>query len=122
MTKDNNHNLSPVYPSSPLSVLTFRLGGQVYGLPITAVAQIIEMVTLTHLPQLPFAVQGVINLRGKIVPVLDLRTRFGLPFKSYQLHTPIILTHLNGQTLGLVVDWVEEVVEISAADLETGEM
>jgi purine-binding chemotaxis protein CheW len=102
-------------------MLTFRLGGQVYGLPVTEVAQIIEMVTLTHLPQAPFAVQGLINLRGKIVPVIDLRLRFGLPLKSYQLHTPIILTSLNGQKLGLIVDWVEEVVEISQADLETSE-
>lgn len=123
MTKDigRNSGINPAYASPHLSMLTFRLGGQVYGLPVTAVAQIIEMVTLTHLPQAPFAIQGVINLRGKIVSVMDLRLRFGLPFKSYQLHTPIILTHLEGQTLGLIVDWVEEVVEISLADLETAD-
>lgn len=108
-------------PSPRLALLTFRLGGQVYGLAVTEVAQIIEMVTLTLLPQTPWAIQGVFNWHGKIVPVLDLRLRFGLPHKSYQLHTPIILTHLREYTLGLIVDWVEDVVEIPATDLETGE-
>jgi purine-binding chemotaxis protein CheW len=103
-------------------MLTFRLGGQTYGLPVTEVAQIIEMVTLTQLPQAPFAIQGVINWHGKITPVMDLRLRFGLPPKSYQLHTPIILTYLKGYTLGLIVDWVEAVMEIPAANLETGDM
>ena len=70
---------NPGYTSPPLSILTFRLGEQVYGLPVQEVVQIIEMVAFTRLPQAPFAVQGVINLRGKIVPVLDLRLRFDLP-------------------------------------------
>jgi purine-binding chemotaxis protein CheW len=124
MTKnlERANGAHPAQVSPHLSILSFRLGGQVYGLPVTEVAQIIEMVTLTHLPQAPFAIQGVINVRGKIVPIMDLRLRFGLPLKSYQLHTPIILVHLKGHTLGLIVDWVEAVVEISAADLETNEM
>lgn len=104
------------------SILTFQLGGQVYGLPITDVAQIIEMVTLTHLPQAPAAIQGVINLHGKIVPVLDLRLHFGIPPQPYQLHTPIILADLKGQILGLIVDSVEEVLEIAGTDLETSDI
>jgi purine-binding chemotaxis protein CheW len=107
-----------IYPSASLSILTFHLAGQLYGLPVTEVVQIIEMVSLTHLPQAPQAIQGLLNLRGKIVPVIDLRLRFELPFKPYRLHTPIILIHLKDQILGLIVDVVEAVVEISAVDLE----
>jgi purine-binding chemotaxis protein CheW len=123
MTNDTQrpNGIHPIYPSLSLSILTFHLAGQVYGLPVTEVVQIIEMVSLTHLLQAPLAIQGLINLRGKIVPVMDLRLRFELPFKPYRLHTPIILAHLKGQILGLIVDMVEAVVEISAADLEPGD-
>ena len=123
MTNDvkRPNGIHPIYPSLSLSILTFHLAGQVYGLPVTEVVRIIEMVSLTHLPQAPLAIQGLINLRGKIVPVMDLRLRFELPFKPYQLHTPIILIHLKGQILGLIVDMVEAVVEISIDDLEPGD-
>jgi purine-binding chemotaxis protein CheW len=93
----------------------------VYGLAVTEVAQIIEMVTLIHLPQTPLGIQGVFNWHGRIVPVIDLRLRLGLPFISYQLHTPIILAHRQESIVGLIVDRVEAVVEIPATDLETGE-
>ncbi|MCI0395705.1 MAG: chemotaxis protein CheW [Chloroflexi bacterium] len=102
-------------------VLTFRLAGQEYGLLVENVRQIIEMVTITRLPEAPAAIQGVINLQGKIVPILDLRLRLGLPFKPYQLHTPIILIEHYSQVLGLVVDSVEAVTEIAPADLESNE-
>jgi purine-binding chemotaxis protein CheW len=112
------NGINPVYPSASLSILTFHLAGQLYGLPVTEVVQIIEMVSLTHLPQAPLAIQGLLNLRGRIVPVMDLRLRFELPVKPYHLHTPIILAHLKEQILGLIVDVVEAVVEISTVDLE----
>lgn len=123
MTQDfeRANGANPDYASLPLSIVTFCLGEQVYGLPVKEVVQIIEMVAFTRLPQAPFAVQGVINLRGKIVPVLDLRLRFDLPLKAYGLHTPIILVNLKEQTLGLIVDGVEEVVQIAPADLEIAE-
>jgi purine-binding chemotaxis protein CheW len=123
MIKDNGHanDASPTYSSPQLSILTFQLDKQLYGLPVVEVAQIIEMVALTHLPEAPFAIQGLINLRGKIVGVMDLRLRFGLPFKPYQLHTPIILINLKQQMLGLIVDDVEAVVEVSSTDLESGD-
>ncbi|MBE7471398.1 MAG: purine-binding chemotaxis protein CheW [Anaerolineales bacterium] len=113
---------TPAQTTHSFSILTFQLDGQVYGLPITDIAQIIEMVTLTHLPQAPAAIQGIINLHGKIVPVLDLRLRFGLPAQPYQLHTPIILADLKRQILGLIVDSVEEVLEIAGTDLETSDV
>ncbi|MBN1219695.1 MAG: chemotaxis protein CheW [Anaerolineae bacterium] len=125
-------------PPTALALLTFRVAGQVYGLPVTDVARIIEMVTITQLPDSPEMIQGIINLQGKAVPVMDLRHRFGLPHKAYGLHTPIILAdveydsghhdgghhdggHQDGRMLGLIVDAVEDVIEIPAEDLETTE-
>ena len=93
-------------------VLTFRLADQLFGLPVTTVLQIVEMVAITRLPQLPEGIQGAINVHGRIVPVLDLRLRFGLDCIPYHLHTPIVLTELNDRMLALVVDSVEEIVEM----------
>jgi purine-binding chemotaxis protein CheW len=98
-------------------LLTFRLAGQMYGIAIECVVQIIEMVTITHLPHAPAAVRGVINFQGQIVPVLDLRSRFSLPFRPYGLYTPIILVYMAEQIAGLIVDGVHDVHAISAADL-----
>jgi chemotaxis signal transduction protein len=86
-------------PTSPGPVLSFRLAGHTYGMPVADVMQIIEMLTITPLPQLPLPLKGVINLHGQMIPVMDLRRRFGLPDQPYGLHTPIILADLAGQTL-----------------------
>lgn len=108
-------------PTKSIAILTFRTNGQVYGLPITAVRQLIEMVTIVALPQAPPAIQGVINVHGQIVPVLDMRLRFGMAFKPYQLRTPIILLEANGRSLGLVVDEVETVIEVNPVDAQTSD-
>lgn len=106
--------------TKPLSILTFRSDGQVYALPVTAVHQLIEMVAITAVPEAPPAVQGVINVHGEIVVVMDLRLRLGSPYKPYHLHTPVILMQANGRTLALVVDDVETVIDVNPADLQTG--
>ncbi|MBN1993616.1 MAG: chemotaxis protein CheW [Anaerolineae bacterium] len=105
------------------ALLTFKVAEQVYGLPVTNVARIIEMVTITRLPDVPATIQGIINLQGKAVPVMDLRQRFGLPPKPYGLHTPIILTDIDGtgRMLGLVVDMVEDVLDVSPEHVEITE-
>jgi purine-binding chemotaxis protein CheW len=105
------------------TLLTFTVAGQTYGLPVTYVVRIIEMVTITQLPDVHETIQGIINLQGKAVPVMDLRHRFGLPHKSYGLHTPIILANVDGsdRMLGLIVDAVEDVLEITAENLEVTE-
>lgn len=107
-------------PIAGLALLTFKVEDQVYGVPVMSVVRIIEMVTITPLPGMPEPVQGVINLRGKAVPVMDLRQRFGLVRRAYDLHTPIILVDSTGQgqTLGLVVDSVENVLDVAPEDLE----
>lgn len=108
----NSNQFTESNEMGQFAILTFRLEGQLYGLPITAVNQIIELVAITRIPQVPPAVQGVINVHGSIVPVIDLRKRFNLPLSPYHLHTPLILADVNGRTIALVVDEVEEVVEI----------
>ena len=99
------------------AILTFGLDGQMYGLPITAVNQIIELVAITRIPQVPSGVQGVINVHGNIVPVIDLRQRFNLLPAPYHLHTPLILADVDEHTVALVVDEVKEVVEIGQTSM-----
>lgn len=107
--------------AQPLAVLTFRTNEQVYGLPVTAVSQLIEMVAITPVPEAPPTIQGVINVHGEIVPVMDLRLRLGLPFKPYHLRTPIILMQANGRSLALVVDEVKTVIDIDLAEMQSDE-
>jgi purine-binding chemotaxis protein CheW len=106
-----------------LAFLTFTVAGQRYGLPVTQVIRLIEMVTITQLPGVPDLIQGIINLGGKAVPVLDLRRRFGLTPQAYNLHTPIILVEIDvgHRILGLIVDTVEQVLEVAGDDLEITE-
>ena len=95
------------------AILTFRLSGYTYALFIADVIQIIEMAAIIHLPQSPASVPGVINFHGTAVPIIDLRTHFSLPYQPYGAHTPIILINFTDRPLGLIVDSVEEVLDIS---------
>jgi purine-binding chemotaxis protein CheW len=102
--------------------LTFRLGDESYGLNVLKVREIIRHTAITGIPQLPGDFIGVINLRGKIIPVLDLRKRFGLPVGQLG-NTCIIVVQVarldgNPALTGLVVDAVEEVTNIGAAEIE----
>lgn len=103
--------------------LTFCLGAESYGLPVIKVREIIRFVSPTHVPQMPAHVEGVINLRGKIIPVLNLRRKFGLAPAAPTERTCTVVVkvasdHKTGGLIGLVVDGVEEVVQIGAQDLE----
>ena len=102
-----------------VALLTFKVAGQRHGLLVADVVRIIEMVAITPLAAAPDIIQGVINLHGKVVPVMDLHQRFGLPAPDYGLHTPIILVNA-GQTqiMGLIVEAVEQVLEVSAGEIE----
>ncbi len=97
--------------------LTFLLAGEEYGLDVLRVREIIGMVCITKLPQTPDFVQGVINLRGRVIPVVDLRLRFGLPNKAYDDQTCIIVVDV-GMLTGIIVDSVQAVHNISATDIE----
>lgn len=103
--------------------LTFTLGRESYGIDVLKVREIIRLTTITVVPQMPAHVRGVINLRGKIIPVMDLRRRFGLSESASTDQTCIIVVQvkLPGARIaqmGQVVDGVEEVVSIAAADIE----
>lgn len=102
--------------------LTFSLSGEEYGIGILKVREIIGMMTVTPVPQTPEFVKGVINLRGKVIPVIDLRLRFGLQATAYTERTCIIVVEIQGETsalpMGIVVDAVSEVLNIRGADIE----
>lgn len=103
--------------------LTFKLGRESYGIPVVQVREIVRMTDITPVPCMPAHVKGVINLRGKITPVLDLRLRLGLMEATITDRTCIIITQLpqagrSPALLGLMVDAVEEVVPLAAAALE----
>lgn len=114
-------SLKQVEQQPEIPFLLFELAEQLYGLPIDPVVQIIEMVMLKPLPQTPAFVKGIINYRGQIVPVLDLRLRFGLPAQSYTLHTPIILLRFDKHVLGLIVDDAHTVHFIPQENLSTSD-
>ena len=101
-----------------LQLVTFRLASEEYGLPITKVQEINRLLPVTMLPQTPSFMEGIINLRGCIIPVIDLRKRFNLPITDHNDDTRIIVVDINGQTVGVTVDAVTEVVRLSTADVE----
>ena len=98
--------------------LTFHLAGEDYGLDIAFVTEIIGIQRITEVPDMPDFVRGVINLRGKVIPVMDVRLRFHLPEREYDERTCIIVVDINATAVGLVVDKVNEVVDIPEADVE----
>ena len=102
--------------------LIFKLAEEEYGLDILKVKEIIGMMTITAVPRTPEFVKGVINLRGKVIPVVDLRLKFGLPAKDYDERTCIVVMEVSraggSVQMGIVVDSVSEVQNIGAGDIE----
>lgn len=101
-----------------LQLVIFRLAKEEYGLPITKVQEINRLVPITKLPQTPSFMEGIINLRGRIIPVIDLRKRFGLEVSAHNDDTRIIIVEVNGQTVGVIVDAVAEVVRLTTSSIE----
>lgn len=99
-------------------VVNFHLGNEEYGLDIKIVQEIILIGTVTKVPQVPEYVRGLINLRGKIIPVVDLRLRFGMDAEEQGEHTRIIVLKASGHVIGIVVDAVNEVLRISQDQIE----
>lgn len=92
--------------------MAFSVGDEDYGLPIQYVTEIIAMQRITEVPDVEEYVEGVINLRGKVIPVVDVRRRFGMPEREYDDRTCIVVVEYEGTAVGLVVDRVAEVVDI----------
>jgi len=102
--------------------LTFTLADEEYGIGILKIKEIIGMMPITSVPQTPEFVKGVINLRGKVIPVMDLRLRFGMEAIGYTDRTCIIVVEISGETgdimVGIVVDTVSEVLNIKGEEIE----
>ena len=90
--------------------LTFGIGREVYGIEIGVVTEIISIQRITEVPEVPKYIRGIINLRGKIIPVMDVRLRFKKPFREYNERTCIIVVHIHELSIGLIVDDVAEVI------------
>ncbi len=102
-----------------LQLVSFHVGDEEFAIDILGVQEIIRMVELTPVPNAPYFVEGVINLRGKVIPILDLRSRFSLPAADRTKDTRIIVVEIANTVLGFIVDSVEEVLRLPEKLIET---
>ena len=98
--------------------LLFKLGNEVYGINIMTVTDIIELQKITEVPDMPEYIRGVINLRGQVIPVMDLRLRFTMEFREYDDRTCIIIVNIEDQPIGFIVDTVSEVEDIPEKNID----
>jgi len=98
--------------------LTFVLGNESYGIEILKVREIFGILHITPVPQTPPCMKGVINLRGKVTPVVDLRLKFNMEEKEHTQETCIIVVNVNESLIGIIVDTVNEVIDISEDQIE----
>ncbi|KQR13946.1 MULTISPECIES: chemotaxis protein CheW [Xanthomonas] len=121
MQAHNTASSTAPSPTAPQQYLTFLLGGDMFGLGILGIKEIIEYRTPTDVPMMPPALRGVINLRGAVVPVVDLQQRFGRDASAITKRSCIVIVEIaQGDAhlvLGLLVDAVSEVLEIAPADI-----
>jgi purine-binding chemotaxis protein CheW len=101
-----------------LHIVGFRVGRETYGVPIKLILEIVRVPEITAVPDAPDHIEGVINLRGKIVSIIDLRKRFREKQIAQSRHNRILIMELGGRLAGLVVDGASEVMKIPATDIE----
>ena len=115
-------NINDIYEDEEDSMenkyLTFNIANESYGINIQCVVEIIELQKITEVPDMPPFIKGVINLRGKIIPVMDLRLRFHMDARDYDDRTCTIVTNIRDTNIGFIVDTVDEVVEILENNIE----
>ena len=99
-------------------LVVFELADEVYGVDIARVDEVIRMQEITRIPRAPDFVEGVTNLRGKVIPVVDLRKRFGLAVSDIKASSRIVVVYIGSHTIGLIVDGVSEVIRVTAANIE----
>lgn len=112
MTKNDDFFLHSQSDDIENTYLTFGLEAEQYAVNITYVTEIVGMQKISAVPDVPAFIKGVINLRGKVIPIMDARLRFGLPWRDYDDRTTIIVLELDGVSTGMVVDRVNEVLDI----------
>lgn len=101
-----------------LQIVSFQLGKEEYAIEITKVKEIILVEGITKVPQMPSYIEGIINLRGTVIPVVDLRKRFGVGTCSFDEHTRIVVTRMEGTIVGMIVDAVSQVMKIPKANIQ----
>lgn len=99
-------------------LVVFDLADEVYGVEINTVREIIRMQAVTSVPDAPEFIEGVMNLRGSVIPIVDLRKRFGLPAGEMTADTRVVVVDISGQGIGVIVDAVTEVLRITESSIE----
>ena len=112
---------APVDPRAG-KYLTFQLAGEEFGICVLRVREIMGLQQITAVPHTPAHIKGVINLRGKVVPIIDLRLKFGLPAAQYTQRSCIVVTQIQGESapasIGIIVDGVSEVLNLTESEIE----
>jgi purine-binding chemotaxis protein CheW len=101
-----------------IQLVSFHLDNEEYGLEVLKVREIIRMVNITHMPNTPHYVEGIINLRGKVIPIISMRKRFGLMDIEINQQTRVIIMDVAGEMLGFTVDAVSEVIRVSSSEVQ----
>ena len=119
MKSESDKSVSHTSGSSEiLQLVSFNIGEEEFGVDILKVKEINRMSLITKVPNAPVFVEGIINLRGKVIPIIDLRKKLGLSKKDSDMHTRIMIIELDNQTIGFIVDSVNEVLRISKSVTE----
>ena len=104
---ETNHDNSTI--NDLIQLVSFKLGAEEFGIDILCVQEINRMVDITSVPQAPHYCEGVINLRGQVIPVIDLRKKFDLESSEWDKNTRIVVCDVDGNVIGMIVDAVQEV-------------
>jgi purine-binding chemotaxis protein CheW len=109
---------SEEYAGELIQLVSFNLEKEEYGINVLTVREIIRMLNITRVPNTPHYVEGVINLRGKVIPIISLRRKFDLPEAEYDKRTRIMVMEVVGEMMGFIVDEVSEVIRISEREIQ----
>jgi purine-binding chemotaxis protein CheW len=101
-----------------LQLVSFNIGTEEFGVDILKVQEINRMVDITRVPRSPDFVEGIINLRGKVIPIIDIRKRFNMALAEHDKNTRIVVVDIEGQVMGMIVDSVSEVLRLPASTIE----
>jgi purine-binding chemotaxis protein CheW len=101
-----------------IQLVSFNLGPEEYAVEVLKVREIIRMTAITHIPNTPPSIEGIINLRGKVIPIVSLRSRFNMMESDNDQHTRIMVMDIAGKLMGFIVDGVSEVIRISSGEIQ----
>lgn len=101
-----------------IQLVSFKLDNEEFGIEVLKVREIIRMITITHMPNTPHYMEGVINLRGKVIPIVSMRKKFNLMESENSTQTRIIVMDIAGELMGFIVDAVSEVIRVAASEIQ----